>query len=129
MILLQKGKIGKWLDKHNVGNVAREKVRKLHEDHTSFLFNTLGAGLKAKSAVLEMNHLRHKHPNVDINTIAKMAATSTNKDFGGLHLERMGRSKTTQHFLRLFLLAPDWTESNVLTMVGVFGYDYSSILL
>ena len=44
-------------------------------------------------------------------------ANLINDDFGGLHLQRMGRNPTWQHILRLFLLAPDWTESNVRTMV------------
>jgi len=41
-----------------------------------------------------------------------------NNDFGGLHLQRMGRNNTVQHLLRLTLLAPDWTESNIRTMVN-----------
>ena len=126
LFLEQKGKIAKVLDKHNVAPGIREKVRNLHEQHTNFLFNKFGAGLKAKTALLEFYHLQMKYPHKDISELARMAAVLVNKDFGGLHLERMGRNKTRQHFLRLMLLAPDWTESNVMTLVGAFGYDYSN---
>ncbi|RKZ05835.1 hypothetical protein DRQ25_15270, partial [Candidatus Fermentibacteria bacterium] len=118
--LQQKGKIAKWLDKHNAGTNARNKIRKLHDDHTTFLFGKFDAGLKVKAAVLELHHLQKIHPNKDINELAAMSARIINDDFGGEHLERMGRNKTKQHFMRLMLLAPDWTESNVRTMVRVF---------
>ena len=51
---------------------------------------------------------------------AKMAANLINDDFGGLHLQRLGRNPTLQHIFRLLALASDWTESNVRTMVKMF---------
>jgi len=44
-----------------------------------------------------------------------------NGDFGGLHLQRMERDPTTQHVFRLFVLASDWTESNIQTMYRTFS--------
>jgi len=61
-----------------------------------------------------------EHPNEDPDILAGRAARLINDDFGGLHLQRMGRNPTMQHIMRLFLLAPDWTESNVRTMVKMF---------
>ncbi len=117
----QKSRIGGWLDKHNVAPAIREKIYRLHKDHVAFLFNQYGSGLKVKSALLEYHHLLKKYPGKDPDYIAKLVAKQTNADFGGLHLERLGRNKNWQHFMRLTLLAPDWTESNVQTMVKAFA--------
>ncbi|WP_321995360.1 JAB domain-containing protein [Draconibacterium orientale] len=117
----QKSKIGKWLDKMNVASGIREKIYNLHKSHVDFLFNKFGTGLKVKSALLEYHHLLNKYPEKDPDYLAKLVAKQTNADFGGLHLERLGRNKNWQHFMRLTLLAPDWTESNVQTMVKAFA--------
>jgi hypothetical protein len=52
-----------------------------------------------------------------IEEVAKGVADKTNEDFGGLNLARLRRNPTTQHFARLLLLAPDWTESNFRTVI------------
>ncbi|MBN2821076.1 MAG: hypothetical protein JXP36_19040, partial [Bacteroidales bacterium] len=116
----QKTKIGRWLDENKVAPGVREKIFNFHESHVHFLFNKYGAGLKVKSALLEYHHLLKKYPDFGPDELARKVARQTNADFGGLHLERMGRNKSMQHFLRLTLLAPDWTESNIITMVRVF---------
>ncbi|HUV71677.1 MAG TPA: hypothetical protein VMW25_01575, partial [Clostridia bacterium] len=85
------------------------------------LFGTMGAGLKAKAAMIEYRNLLKKHPGMDTNRAAKLAANLINDDFGGLHLQRMGRNPTLQHIFRLFALAPDWTESNIRSMVKMVG--------
>ena len=82
-----------------------------------FLFGEFGAGLKAKAFLVEYRHEVMKHPNEDPNVIAKRVASLINDDFGGLHLGRLGRNPTTQHIFRIFALAPDWTESNIRSMV------------
>jgi len=112
--------VGKLLDKNNVAVGVRKKVLELHDMHTNFLFKKWGMGLKVQAALLEYSKELKDNPNVDPDEAAKNVAGLINADFGGLHLERMGRSKTTQHFMRLYFLAPDWTESNVLTMVNMF---------
>ncbi|MDX1700842.1 MAG: hypothetical protein R3250_09505, partial [Melioribacteraceae bacterium] len=53
-----------------------------------------------------------------------------NNDFGGLHLERLGRDPTMQHIFRFLALAPDWTESNFRTVLKLFkqkGEDAAAI--
>ncbi len=124
-LVKQKGLLGSVLDKHNVATPVRKKITELYDGHANFLFGKLGAGLKMKAASLELRHLSAKNPDVDINILAKEVAKLVNADFGGLHMERMERSKTTTHILGLLLLAKDWTESNILTMVRGFGYDYT----
>jgi hypothetical protein len=117
----QKSRIGRYLDEKKVIPSIRHAIFNLHEQHTSFLFNSFGTGLKVKAALLEYQKMLQAHPEMDHNEIAKMVARLINNDFGGLHLERMGRNKTLQHLLRLTLLAPDWTESNIRTMVNAIA--------
>ena len=52
--------------------------------------------------------------------IYRSAAGFANADFGGLHHERMGISKTTADTMRLLLLGPDWTMSNVITALKLW---------
>ena len=87
---------------------------------TDFLFKKFGAGLKAQAGLIEYRYMLKKHPELSKNERAKMVANLINDDFGGLHLQRMGRNPTAQHILRLLTLAPDWTESNVRTMLKTF---------
>ncbi|MCF7835797.1 MAG: Eco57I restriction-modification methylase domain-containing protein [Candidatus Marinimicrobia bacterium] len=116
-LLREKTIIGKILDKNLVSRVVKDKILKLREQQANFLFNEFGTGLKAKSAMIELRNLQKEYPNEDINKLAKLAANLINDDFGGLHLKRMGRNPTYQHIFRLFALAPDWTESNIRTIV------------
>jgi hypothetical protein len=120
-LLREKTLIGKILDKTKATKAAKDKILQLREAQAEFLFGEFGAGLKAKAAMIEYRNLIKKHPNMDTNTVAKMAADLINDDFGGLHLQRMGRNPTLQHFFRLFALAPDWTESNIRSMVKMVG--------
>jgi len=63
-----------------------------------------------------------------VEEIAGTVARLMNDDFGGLNLERLtlespaGRwyGPRAQFFKRLFTLAPDWTESNIRTVVKMF---------
>ena len=109
--------IGKILDKTKATKAVKDKIIELREAQADFLFGELGAGLKAKAAMIEYRNLLKKYPNIDTNRAAKMAANLINDDFGGLHLQRIGRSPTLQHIFRLYALAPDWTESNIRSMV------------
>lgn len=52
-----------------------------------------------------------------INQIAEKSANLINDDFGGLNLLRMGRNKDFQKLFRFTALAPDWSESNIRSMV------------
>ncbi|MFH2060068.1 MAG: hypothetical protein ABIJ59_14355 [Pseudomonadota bacterium] len=116
-LLREKGVISKTLDRWKVSKVVKDKIMEFREAQANFLFGKYGAGLKAKSFTLEYGKLLKKHPNMDTDKAAKMVANLINDDFGGLHLQRMGRNPTVQHMFRMFALASDWTESNIRTMV------------
>lgn len=99
------------------------------ESWADSLFKKYFAGLKAEAFVIEYTHELQKAtekftagkikepPNPD--RIAERVARLMNADFGGLHLQRMGRNPTLQKVARMLLLAPDWTESNFRTVTGM----------
>jgi hypothetical protein len=120
-LLQEKTIIGEILDKTKASKWIKDKIMDLRDRQTGFLFGEMGAGLKAKSFEIEYRNLTKKHPEMDVNERAKMAANLINDDFGGLHLQRIGRNPTLQHVFRLFALAPDWTESNIRSMVKAIG--------
>jgi len=119
-ILRETSKLDTYLDKIRVVGATKNKVLDLRRKHVDFLFGEFGAGLKAKSFMVEYRNMLKKYPGKSTDEIAKMVANLINDDFGGLHLQRLGRDPTVQHVFRLFALAPDWTESNVRTMVKAF---------
>jgi hypothetical protein len=113
--------VGRILDKTRATKAIKDKVNAFRQHQADFLFKQFGAGLKAKAALIELQEMTRRHPNVDPNVLAKYVANLINDDFGGLHLKRMGRDPTNQHWFRLVALAPDWTESNIRSMVKAFG--------
>jgi hypothetical protein len=110
--------ISKRLDIDKSLKVA-EWVKQKRNSFTNSLFKHFFAGLKAEAFVVEFTHELNKNKDQDVNRLAEKVATLINADFGGLHLQRMGRNKTLQGFARLLLLAPDWTESNFRTVTGM----------
>lgn len=109
---------------------AMETGRFMREQFTNSLFKKFFAGLKAEAFCMEFVHELQKAqtkyekggsvgkaPNVD--KIAEQVTLLINADFGGLHLQRMGRNPTFQKFFRMLFLAPDWTESNFKTVYGM----------
>lgn len=101
-------------------------VEKIRKQQTDFLFKKMGPQLKVQAALLEYRHQLKKHNaklesgEISQHDIAKRVANLINDDFGGLNLRRIGRDPTAQHLFRLITLAPDWTESNVRSMVKAF---------
>ena len=104
------------------------KFRRTQARATRWLFNNMGAHLKTQAALLEFEHLLNKHASeiargeVQRSDLARWSAEKTNADFGGINLRRMTgkaskgpRHANTQLALRIFFLAPDWTESNFIT--------------
>ena len=116
-LLREKTWIGKMADQHKVPKRIKNAVTGFREAQADFLFGELGAGLKAKAFLIEFRDQLKRYPNQDPKFIASRVARLINDDFGGLHLQRIGRNPTLQHIFRLFALAPDWTESNVRTML------------
>jgi|GEM_PF-1252918 len=49
--------------------------------------------------------------------IYRVVAGLANADFGGMHMGRLGVSKGAQDVMRLLLLGPDWTYSNIISAV------------
>lgn len=129
--LLSQGKsqIKEWMNKYKATEAISNKVLNLRDGWTDFLFQRFGAGLKAQAALIEFKFYKEKFADklasgeMSESQIAAAVAELMNNDFGGLHLERMGRNKTLQHIMRMSLLAPDWTESNVRTMTQMFSKD------
>ena len=116
-LLRESTHFGRALDKFKPTKVVKDGINKFREGQADFLFGELGAGLKAKAYILEYRHQMKKYPNSNPDIVAKRVANLINDDFGGLNLQRIGRNPTAQHIFRLFALAPDWTESNIRTMV------------
>lgn len=108
---------------------AIERGKFHRESWADSLFKKFFSGLKVEAFVIEYTHelqkaqdaweagKRDHPPNAD--RIAERVARLINADFGGLHLQRMGRNPTLQKLGRLALLAPDWTESNFRTVSGM----------
>ena len=117
---------GKMARKVKPAGVAIDQINKLRDWNEHLLFAKLGPFLKAQTYLLEYRGLIKKHKKailagrMDIDDVAKEAAGLANDDFGGLHLQRIGRNPTLQHIFRLLALAPDWTESNVRSAVKAF---------
>jgi hypothetical protein len=102
-------------------------LRRWKRQLTNGLFGQLFAGLKVQSAAVELTReitkmekkLGRGLTDIEVNTEAEKIATLINADFGGLHLERMGRDPDLQRMAQMSLLAPDWTESNWKTVTGM----------
>jgi len=118
---------GRILSKTKLTKNANQKLINLRDRQEAFLFGKLGPFLKSGSALVELraemkkNKAKLEHGERTIDDVAKAVATLMNNDFGGLHLGRIERGATAQHLFRLLALAPDWTESNVRSMVQMLN--------
>lgn len=125
----EKTRLREFLSRKKYSKKVIDSVLGLRDNYTDFLFKRFGAGLKVQAGLIELKHLRNRYAaelvsgEITEQKLAVMISNMMNDDFGGLHLERMKRSKTAQHIMRLGLLAPDWTESNVKTIVKMFTGD------
>ncbi len=119
-----------WVEKI-AGTISRRAADRMADKRvqtSNWLFGVLGASLKSQAFLLEYRHELQKNKakltsgEITKSEIAELVAIKTNDDFGGLNLRRKGhvlggyRSAYTQLMLRLFALAPDWTESNFNTL-------------
>jgi len=115
-LLHEKTHIGRVIDKVAPARKVKDTILRFRDTQADFLFGEFGAGLKAKAYMIEFKSQMKKYPDANPDMVAKRVARLINDDFGGLHLQRMGRNPTLQHIFRLAALAPDWTESNVRSM-------------
>jgi len=124
--------VEEWLEKRTTPGAHMalhgwKGLRRQKRQITNGLFGQLFAGLKAQSAAVELTReiskLEKEHgrglTDAEIDTEAERIAALINADFGGLHLERMGRDPDLQRIAQMTLLAPDWTESNWRTVTGM----------
>lgn len=112
-ILREKSKLQQKLDQMGIARNTRDRIADWHEQHSASLFNRYGAGLKAISAVKEYHDMLGRHPELEPDERARMVASLTNDNFGGLNQQQLKRNPTLQHVFRIAALAPDWTESNI----------------
>ena len=116
-----------------------EAFRRGQLETASWLFNSMGANLKAAAYLdyydeLVKDNFERLKTDTDGSfrrALARKAALKTNADFGGLNLKAregkasdfMGaggpRNPRVQMALRAMILAPDWTESNLVTVLNV----------
>jgi hypothetical protein len=65
--------------------------------------------------------IRKSRPDLTADQADRVAASQVNNKFGGLNYTMMGRGASTQHTLRLMLLAPDFLESSGRSILDVAG--------
>ena len=95
--------------------------------YQSFLFKRYIPALKARGYELMFDRYQEAHPDWSVDRVARNAATSANNAFGGINWRAMGRSATTQDWGRLFLLAPDWLESELRSGARLFNKEEGGI--
>lgn len=116
----EKGRVSKLLDRMHVLPDLRNRISEMAAGQKKFLFQNLGAGLKAFDAINSFNRELKKDPTANVHDVAKRVGEMMNNNYGGLNLKRIERNPTTQDIMHLLLLAPDWTESNLRMAVNAF---------
>ena len=132
------GKLGVTEEMQNRGFEFIQNFRRAQKETAAWLFNSMGASLKAAAYMSEFRELQEKYQDrlkADydgsyMRALARQAAKKINADFGGLNLRaREGkvsdlfkdggpRDPRVQMALRALILAPDWTESNLFTVLA-----------
>lgn len=85
------------------------------------LFKDYIPRLKAASALHDLARFRKAYPDASPDELYQAVANKVNANFGGLNYKAMGRAASTQDAARLFLLAPDWFESELRSAGNAFG--------
>lgn len=89
-----------------------EGLRGIKEKFDYALWDQYYTGLKSASYRVEYLRNISRYPDLSTDEIHQITARGVNDNFGGLNWEQMGISKTQLDWMRLALLAPDWTLSN-----------------
>ena len=76
---------------------------------------------KAAGYEVMVKQYKSAYPQWSDEKIYTQAAQHTNELFGGINWKMLGRSARTQDFMRLAMLSPDWTESNVRLVSRALG--------
>lgn len=118
-LVTKKTAFGKWLDEKGIAKDARGFAVDLYNAQSKWLFEQYGAGLKATDSMRALSKILRDNEAMNPNDAAKIVSKFQNQNYGGLNLRFMKRNPTTQHALRLLLLAPDWSESNLQQFRGM----------
>ena len=115
------------------GTRLADMLWQAREGANTYLFQRLGASLKAQAGVLEYTYELERQKDAiaqgltNPDLIAHQVAEKLNDDFGGRNLRRgaqllsgRARKAETEALGRLSFLAMDWTESNLNTMLKMF---------
>jgi hypothetical protein len=76
---------------------------------------------KAAAYEVMVRQYRDAYPKWTDDKVYTQAAQHVNELFGGINWKMLGRSARTQDFMRLAMLSPDWTESNVRLVARALG--------
>ena len=95
--------------------------------YQDFLFRRYIPSLKSRAAEKLFDQYRESHSDWSVDKVAKATALHINDTFGGQNWAALGRSATTQDFLRVMTLAPDWLESELRSGARLFNKDEGGI--
>lgn len=126
LALQHKGAIRTRLEKYKYPKAVIDKISDLAHNQKRFLFERFGSGMKVMDGINYLNKEIKRNPGKDPNEIARVVANAMNNNYGGIHLKQIERNATTQSLLQAFLMAPDWTESNLRMAGNAFKRGYEA---
>ncbi len=94
------------------------------EKSTEFLFDGIQRHLKVVDYWNKVEAAVRKNPEMtdaELTATKRGIAREVNNAYGGLNWKALGVSKSMQSVLRLLMLAPDWTMSNVFLAQDALG--------
>jgi hypothetical protein len=115
-------------DNYSSGYASHSKIiskipglNRMQSAMQSFLFEKYIPGLKDRSYLKLYEDVLAKNPSLLPDEAASRAADMTNDVFGGQNWRKLGVSASTQDFMRMFALAPDWLTSEIRMGMRAFG--------
>ncbi len=101
-----------------------KQVLEQTDKNANFLFGKMQRLWKTNTYAAERSNWIASHldaTNEEVTTALRGIAASTNDIFGGQNWEAMGMTKSNLSLLRLGILAPDWTASNMSLLKHAVG--------
>ncbi len=99
--------------KHNE-QITREKQKSMDDgkiaEHTTNYYKVF------PEQTIDKDDIENYHSDTETD-IMRSVAGMANADFGGLNLDRLGISQTGFDAFRLMFLGPDWTASNIISVL------------
>lgn len=87
----------------------------------SFLFDKYLPAVKSSAYKALVERYQEHYPNWTPEKAAEVAADDTNNRFGGLNYKRLGRAASTENWLKLASLAPDFLEGEIKSIFKPFS--------